>query len=112
MNNAFTITEKLRGSFPAERWWRTSVMSAATLLFCIGMAFEAVRSGHSYFSWCVPIFYAVIWDSFHTCEKLLDSMASDNNSPALLKLSSELHSLAGLLNITIVLIGSFCIGWS
>src|ERR1700739_547390 len=104
MTSEFTFTERVRGVLPAGPWWRTNVLSAVTLLFCVAIADGAVHSGHSYWCWSVPIIYAGLWRSLFSCKELLSSMEAENSSPALLKLSSEIHRLALSANILVIVV--------
>jgi hypothetical protein len=103
--------KRVRGELSDEesRWWRAYFMSAAALALCCALAFDAVRTGHSYFSCFVPVFYAWIWRALHSCKQLLASMAANSSSPELTKLSSELRNVLLYLNMTILGIVIFCV---
>lgn len=105
------FTETVRGVLSDEesRWWRINILAGVTLALCVAMATASIHSGHSYAGLLVPISYVGIWKSLSRCRQFLGSMTAGRNASALRKLSSELQSLALSLNLTILLIGIFCV---
>ena len=109
MTSESIFMKRVRGVLSDEesRWWRTYVISATTLAFCTALAFRAVHSGHSYWCWALPITYAGLWKCLYRCKQLLSSMAEESSSPALPKLSAEIHTLALSASLIILCFGIF-----
>jgi len=98
------IAEKFRDIVSDEdsRWWQINVFCAVIFVLCIVYALKAVQSGHSYYCLLAPLFYGLFWKNLNKCKNFLNSIASENSSPALAKLSSELHGLVFLVNMIIL----------
>jgi len=109
MTSESIFMKRVHGVLSEEesRWWRTYVMSTVTLALCTALAFRAVHSGHS--CWCLmlPIIYAGLCKCLYRCKQFLSSMPAESSSPALPKLSAEIHTLALSANLIVLLFGIF-----